>query len=409
MRTIDDETLAAHVFADPYAYYGRLREEDPVHWNDRYKLWLITRHEDVVWVTRHDDLWSSELPVGSSERPRKPYPPVDEGGLKVWEQNQQSFWSEIFIHFDRPEHPRMRKVVHGDFTPRSIEGWRMFVRSVIKEILDGLDSSGSMDIMKDLATPLPLFVICEMMGIPRPDRPHIKRISEMLLVGDGAPEADRMLSASTAIEEVYRYLAPLVEERIASPGDDLISVLASGEKRDIFTRQQVLANAFFLLSAGHETTINLICNGVLAFIRHPDQWELLKQDPVAKAVMATEECLRYDSPVTGINRTTKQDVELHGKVLRKNDRVRWVIASANRDPRVFPEPDKFDILRSPNPHLAFGSGIHHCLGAHLARVEGQEVFAALAQRFSALKLTSDSLEYQPNITMRSLKALTVSW
>ncbi|MBV9376070.1 MAG: cytochrome P450, partial [Alphaproteobacteria bacterium] len=162
------------------------------------------------------------------------------------------------------------------------------------------------------------------------------------------------------------------------------------------------------LLAGHETTINLICNGVLAFIQHPDQWALYKEDPAGRAKWATEECLRYDAPVKSIQRLASQDIEMRGKVMEKNDRIRWFISSANRDPEKFANPNTFDITRQPNPHVAFGNGVHHCLGATLARVEGQEVFKALAGRFPNLQMASDRLEYQPSITFRSLKSLPVT-
>ena len=163
----------------------------------------------------------------------------------------------------------------------------------------------------------------------------------------------------------------------------------------MFTRHEVLVNTSLLLLAGHETTINLLCNGTLAFIRHPDQWALLKQDPGGLAKPATEECLRYDLPVISIQRIATQDVEMRGKVMRKNDRIRWFISSANRDPDAFAEPDTFDITRHPNQHVAFGSGTHHCLGATLARVEGQEVFKALAERFPDLQARRRSWSINP--------------
>ena len=204
-------------------------------------------------------------------------------------------------------------------------------------------------------------------------------------------------------------MTPLVEERIKHPGDDFVSVVASGEKRGIFTRHQVLVNCSLLLLAGHETTINLLCNGTLAFLRHPAQWALFKQNPDGWAKRATEECLRYDPPVKSIQRIAAQDVELRGKVLHKDDRLRWFISSANRDPEVFAHPETFDITRDPNPHVAFGSGVHHCLGATLARLEGQEAFKALAQRFPTLHRETEELEYQPSMTFRSLKSLPVAW
>jgi len=168
-------------------------------------------------------------------------------------------------------------------------------------------------------------------------------------------------------------------------------------------------NSALLLFAGHETTMNLICNGTLALLRHPDQWAQLCADPAGLSRLATEECLRFDPPVKSTQRIAAVDVERHGKVIKQGDRIRWIIAAANRDPRAFTEPDRFDMSRSPNPHVSFGSGVHYCLGATLARVEGQEVFRALAERFPNLRLDSDALEYQPSVQFRSLKSLPVTW
>jgi pimeloyl-[acyl-carrier protein] synthase len=218
-----------------------------------------------------------------------------------------------------------------------------------------------------------------------------------------------MKPLTEGMQGMIDYVSPLVDERIAHPGDDFISVLAQGEKAGVFTRHQVLVNASLLLLAGHETTINLLCNGTLAFIRHPEQWDWLQQDPASRTVRATEECLRYDAPVKSIQRIASQDVELHGKLLRQHDRIRWFISSANRDPKAFDAPETFNAPRHPNPHVAFGSGIHHCLGASLARLEGQEAFKALAERFPRLRLGTEALEYQPSITFRSLKSLPVTW
>jgi cytochrome P450 len=265
-----------------------------------------------------------------------------------------------------------------------------------------------MDVMRDLATPLPVLVIAEMMGVPAGDRRHVRRLAEKLLyIARG--EQDRMPILVDGMRGMIDYVSPLVDERIVRPGDDFISVLASGEKRGVFTRHQVLVNTSLLLLAGHETTINLICNGALAFLQHPDQWSLFKQDAAGRAKWATEECLRYDAPVKSIQRIAAEDVEMRGKTLAKADRIRWFISSANRDPAMFVDPDRFDITRQPNQHVAFGSGTHHCLGATLARVEGQEVFKALAERFPNLELTTDRLDYQPSITFRSLKSLPVTW
>jgi cytochrome P450 len=401
---LQDDMFTPGVIADPYSYYGRLREEDPIHWNDTYALWVITRHDDVTWMTRHNELFSSAV---FRNDPRPAYPAIDESDLGLYEY-VRNYQADQFIQHDRPEHLEMRKIVHGYFTPKAMESWRPFVVNAVKELLDAAEEKGSMDVMRDLATPLPVLVIAQMMGVPAEDRPYVRQLAEKLLyIGRG--EYDRMPILTDGMKGMVEYVSPLVDERIVRPGDDFISVLASGEKKGVFTRHQVLVNTSLLLLAGHETTINLICNGTLAFIQHPDQWALYKQDPVGRAKWATEECLRYDAPVKSIQRLASQDIEVRGKVMEKNDRIRWFISSANRDPNVFADPDSFDITRQPNPHVAFGNGVHHCLGATLARVEGQEVFKALAERFPGLDLETEELEYQPSITFRSLKSLPVSW
>jgi cytochrome P450 len=247
-----------------------------------------------------------------------------------------------------------------------------------------------------------------MMGVPEEDREHLRHLADRLLyINRGEP--DRMRSLMEGIEGMIEYVSPKVDERAGAPRDDFISVLAQAEAQGVFTRHQVLVNTALLLFAGHETTMNLICNGTLAFIRHPGEWERLRDDPAGAARLATEECLRYDPPVKSTQRIAVEDVERHGKVIRKGDRIRWIMAAANRDPRAFPDPDRFDVARHPNPHVSFGAGIHYCLGASLARIEGQEVFRALAERFPALRLETEALEYQPSIQFRSLTALPVAW
>ncbi len=401
---LQDNLFTPDVIADPYSYYGRLRDEDPVHWNEPYELWVITRHDDLVWLTRHHELFSSAV---FKNDPRPPYPAIDESDLGLYEY-VRNYQGDQFIQHDRPEHLEMRRVVHGYFTPKSMEAWRPFVQKAVKELLDEAEEKGRMDVMRDLATPLPVLVIAQMMGVPEQDRRYVRQLAEKLLyIGRG--EYDRMKPLTEGMRGMIDYVSPLVDERIANPGDDFISVLAGGERQGAFTRHEVLVNTSLLLLAGHETTINLICNGTLAFMRHPDQWALLKRDPAGLAKTATEECLRYNSPVVSIQRIASQDVEMRGKVLNKEDRIRWFISSANRDPAKFADPDKFDITRWPNQHVAFGNGVHHCLGATLARVEGQEVFRALAERFPDLRMEPEDLEYQPSITFRSLKSLPVTW
>ena len=404
VATINDDMFTAGVIQDPYRYYGQIRDEDPVHWNELYELWVITRHDDLVWMTRNHEQFSNSVFLND---PRPAYPAILESDMELYEY-VRTYQGDQFIQYDRPEHLEMRKVVHTYFTPKSMEEWRPLVKSAIAELLDAAEARGDgVDLMRDLAVPLPVLVIAEMMGVPESERGHIRMLAEKLLnIARGEP--DRMRVLTEGMQGMLDYVDPMVDERIVNPQDDFISVLAGGEKSGVFTRHQVLVNTSLLLLAGHETTINLICNGTLAFMNNRDQWDLLKTDPQGYMVRATEEALRYDSPVKSIQRIASEDVEMRGKRIKKNDRIRLFLASANRDPDKFENPDTMDITRWPNPHVAFGAGVHHCLGATIARVEGQEVFSALAERYPNLQLKTHDMEYQESITFRSIKSLPVS-
>jgi cytochrome P450 len=395
---------APAVNADPYGYFGHLRETDPVHWNPLFKEWIVTRHSDVVWLIRQHELFSSAMPV--MEAAPELYPPVDEADWKSVEELRETF--RPLLHHDRPEHLAMRQVVHRWFTPKAVERWRAEMRATLRELIDARRSDGHMELKADLAIWPPLLTISWMLDVPRPDAALLRDLSATFL--NPGFESDRMRRMIPAWEQLKEYFLPLIEERrSANPDEDLIAMLADGEQRGVFTRDQCLANVVLLLIAGHATTINLICNGVLTFMRNPSQWELLQSDPQGLAKSATEECLRYEPSVKGFFRLSTEDVELGEKLIRAGDRTFWVVASANRDPRVFPDPDTFDITRSPNPHIAFGGGIHHCLGAALARVEGQEAFSALAEMLPRLHLEEDVVEYLPSIGDRELSALHVGW
>lgn len=403
-RKIDDDMFAPDVIADPYSYYNRLREIDPVHWNELHKVWVITRHDDVVWLNRNPQLFSSAVP---QKDPLPPYPPIDEVDREEYEFVKWHQSGRI-ITTDRPQHRDMRGVLMKYFSPASMEAWRPMIRTAIESLLDGVLRRGQMDVMNDFAIPLPLLVISEMMGIPERERPYVRKIAENLLIGPRVSPG-RMREIADSMRAMDAYVEPLLESRREDPDDDLISLLGKGEKQGVYSREQALQNAAFLIVAGHETTINLICNGILSFIRNPDQWERLRADPDGLAASATEECLRYDPPVKSIERITEDELEMRGKRIGKRERVRWFIASANRDPERFANPNVFDIGRHPNQHVGFGHGIHMCLGATLARVEGQEVFKSFAEHFPFFRLETDPLSYAPAAHLRSLKELEVSW
>lgn len=399
-----DDLFAAEIVADPYPYLGRLRETDPVHWNERYQLWVVTGYREVVWLLRRPEQFSSAV-IRTDARP--PYPPVLDADLPLYDRVRR-YRADQLVEQDRPAHFAMRGVVHEYFTPTAMEKWRPYVRAAVAELLDEVQGAGRMDVLQALAASLPVRVIAEMMDVPYRDREHLRELADKLLyINRGEP--DRLRPLMEGIDGMMAYVQPLVEERMARPGNDFISVLARGERDGVFTRHQVLVNTILLLFAGHETTMNLICNGTLALLRNPAEWARLRADPAERARLATEECLRFDPPVKSTQRIAAQDVELAGKTIRRGDRIRWFIAAANRDPAAFEDPDRFDISRQPNPHLSFGSGIHYCLGATLARVEGQEVFRALAERLPGLELEDAPLEYSPSIQFRSLQSLPVRW
>jgi cytochrome P450 len=218
-----DDMFTPDVIADPYPYYGRLRDEDPVHWNELYDLWVITRHEDVVWMTRHHEVFSNAV---FRNDPRPAYPAIDESDQDLYEY-VRNYQADQFIQHDRPEHLEMRKVVHGYFTPRAMEGWRPFVQQAVTELLDAAEARGHMDVLRVLATPLPVVVIAQMLGGPPEDRPHVRDLAEKLLyIGRG--EYDRMRILTEGMQGMIDYVSPLVEERLVQPGDDFISVWANG-------------------------------------------------------------------------------------------------------------------------------------------------------------------------------------
>jgi cytochrome P450 len=392
------------VIADPYPLFARLRDEDPVHWNAPFQMWIVTSYEHVVWMVRNHERFSSAV-IRTDRRP--PYPPVDHADLELL-PGIREFRGDQLVEQDRPAHAAMRQVVHEYFTPGAMENWRPFVRDAVAELIDGVISRGRMDVHREIAAPLPVRVIAQMMGVSENDRDHLRELADKLLYINRG-ESYRLRPLTDGIRGMIDYVSPEVDRRIANPTNDFLSVLARGETEGVFDRHQVLVNAALLLFAGHETTMNLICNGLLAFLMHPDQLARLASDPERHARVATEECLRYDPPVKSTQRIAATDVELGGRQIRAGDRIRWMIAAANRDPAAFTNPDAFDISRQPNPHVAFGAGIHYCLGASLARIEGQEVFRAIAERLPDIALDTDRLEYEPSIRFRSLKSLPVRW
>ena len=403
---IHDDLFAPDAIRDPYGYFGALRKSAPVHWNEQYQLWVVTGYERLVWTARHPEYFSSEVALRDN---RPPSPTIPEEDMELFGA-VRNWLAARFTQNDGANHKEKRKVVHGYFTPKAMETWRPLVRQTVNDLLDDLQGAGRMDVMHDFATPLTYSIIAALMDIPPSDRRFVKELCSSMCGFDGN-DPNRVRDFAAGVQAVTDYLAPIVAERVREPGDDLLSVICKGEIIGAYTRDEVLANALLLLVAGHETTNDLIANGVLAFAQHSDQFDRLRTDPDAHIVNAVEEVLRYDSPLKSIQRVATQDVDMgDGQQVGKDDRIRWVISSANRDPEVFDNPDDLDISRNPNPHVAFGSGVHHCLGATLARLEGQEAFAELARRFDGFESETapEELEYLPSVGQRTLLNLPVS-
>ena len=314
------------------------------------------------------------------------------------------------LDVNAPDHPRLRGLVHHAFTPRLVEGMRQRVQSLTHELLDMVASKGRMDVIRDYALPLPTTIIAEMMGVPARDRHKFHRWTSAIVSSD--PYGWGKIMVIPRLMALLRYIKKLVKSRRADPTDDLLSALVKAEDAgETLSEDELLAMVSLLLIAGHETTVNLIGNGMLALLEHPDQMEKLRSDP-ALVKPAIEELLRYDSPLeTATERYAREDVSIAGVTIPRGEMVYAVIASANRDPGQFEQPDALELTREPNRHLTFGQGVHYCLGAPLARLEGQIAINTLLSRIPDLRLAvpSQTLRWRRGLVLRGLEALPVGF
>ena len=400
---VTPDLAGARFKANPYPFYARLRVEAPV-WPttlpDKRKAWLVTRYEDVVRVLKDDAFAKDKLnAMDREQRAKTPWVP---GFLKPLERNM--------LDLDDPDHARLRSLVGKAFTPRLIERLRGRVESLSEELLDAMERKGTRrggtELVADYALPLPATVIAELLGVPAEDHPKFHRWSNRLVSVSSGRD---MLRALPAALSFVRYLRKLVERRRADPQDDLITALIRAEEAgDKLSEDELLAMTFLLLVAGHETTVNLISSGTLALLEHPEQAEALRCDP-SLVKPAVEELLRYTSPVEmATERYAREDVEIAGATIPRGELVLAVLGSANRDERHFECPDVLDLARDPNRHLAFGrGGVHHCLGAPLARMEGQVAISAFPRRFreARLAVTPETLRWRRGLFLRGLQRL----
>jgi len=392
--------LASPAFkADPHPFYARLRAEAPV-WRatlrDRRTAWLVTRYEDAARVLKDDAFAKDKLnALDPEQRAKTPWMP---GFLKPLERNM--------LDLDDPDHARLRALVSKAFTPRLIERLRGRIEALCEELLDDMKRKSGTDLVAGYALPLPATVIAELLGVPAEDHARFHRWSNRLVSVSSGRDMLRALPAALAF---VRYLRKLVERRRADPQDDLITALIRAEEAgDKLSEDELLAMAFLLLVAGHETTVNLIASGTLALLEHPEQAEVIRHDP-SLVKPAVEELLRYTSPVEmATERYAREDVEIRDTTIPRGGLVLAVLGSANRDERHFEDPDALDLAHDPNRHLAFGrGGVHHCLGAPLARMEGQIALNALLRRFPGARLAvaHESLRWRHGLFLRGLERL----
>lgn len=394
--------LDSDVFhGDPYPIYDRLRAEDPVHWSSALNGWILTRYDEVALGLRD---FQRFVVSGRIHRFLSQLAPE----LQKRTEPLERHFSKAITHLDPPEHTKVRRPAAELFTTARMERWRSRVEELCDGLLADLVDRGEMDIIRDFAFPLPAIVLGEVLGIPSEDRDQYKVWSDDIgvrLFGTGHASEENMEAARKSVLELYDYLGALVEERRREPRDDLISHFAAHEG---WTEQELFSTCVTLVLAGHGTTTNLIGNGLLALLQHPDELRRLREESSLEA-SAVEEILRYDSPLQRMWRRARVDVELGGKLIREGDIVLPAIGAANRDPDAFPEPNRLDLSRRPNRHVSFGFGVHLCVGAPLARLQAQVVLPKLVRRLPNLELTSEKLEWDRNLLHRGLKALPVSW
>jgi pimeloyl-[acyl-carrier protein] synthase len=380
--------------ADPYPTYHRLRAEDPVH-HSPLGFWVLTRYDDVIAALRDPRLAKEAIAAFVAARFGAPVPAL---GVSMLDR-------------DPPDHTRLRSLVSKAFTPRVVEGLRPRIQQIVDGLLDRVHGAGAMDLVEELAYPIPVIVICEMLGVPVEDHERFKGWSLDIARGLDSvllpPDSDvprRSIASRNALADYFR---ELIARRRAAPRPDMLSsLIAAEEAGDKLSESELLATCILLLIAGHETTVNLIGNGTLALLRHPDQLRRLRDDP-GLIGSAVEELLRFDGPVQRTARIPSEDVVVGGQLIPKGEMVMPFIGAADRDPAQFPEPDRLDLGRTDNRHIAFGWGIHFCLGAPLARLEGQIAINTLVRRLPKLALATETPESRQSLTLRGLKSLPV--
>jgi len=387
--------------ADPYPFYQQLRERDPMHRTWAAGGWVLSRYEDVREVLSDKTSSSDERNWTLFDRFRAR---GDAHGLK----DGYDDGSMTMLRLDPPDHTRLRKLVSKAFTPRAIESLRGRAEEILEELLAGHGRHGRLELVRDLAAPFPIIMIAEMLGVPTEDRERFRYWSDEAVKTLGDAPFETIKEGLAAMEEFGDYIEAVANERRADPRDDLLSGLVAAEDEgDRLSMEELRATCVLLMVAGNETTTSLIGNSVLALLDHPEQAALLREEP-KRIAGAVDELLRYDSPVQLTSRIATRDQDMHGQRIRKGQQLILLLGSANRDPAVFDRPDVLDVTRDASAHVSFSYGVHRCLGAQLARLEGELALEALLTRFPDLALADTperAVTWGTNTILRGPKEL----
>ena len=380
------DLTSEEVLANPYPTYQRLRERDPVHRMRLVDAWVLTRYDDVQAVLQDHRRFSNQE-AGAGDR--------------AYTQDRS------MLDLDPPDHTRLRSLVSKAFTPRSVAALAPRIEKIVEELLDEVEGEERVDLIDSFAFPLPIIVIAEMLGVPAEDLDRFKDWSnDIVLSLEPILTREQRDRFRRSEQELYEYFEGIISLRRQDPQDDLVSaLLAAEEEGDRLSHGELLATLLLLLVAGNETTRNLIGNGMLALLRNPGELQRLREQPELLEP-AIDEMLRYDSPVQLDGRTAVEDVEIGGKLVRTGQQVVSVVGAANRDPAAFSDPDRLDIGRKEKSHISFGRGIHYCLGASLATLEGRIAFEGLLERFSSIRLVAEP-EQRRQLVLRGVENLVV--
>jgi pimeloyl-[acyl-carrier protein] synthase len=397
MAEVQFNPMDPEFVADPYPMYQRLQADDPVH-HSPLGFWVLTRYADVIASLRDPRLIKEPIAAFAAARFGMTVPPGI--GLSMLDR-------------DPPDHTRLRGLVSKAFTPKALERLRPDIQQIVNTLLDKVERHGEMDLIDEFAYPLPVNVICDMLGVPVKDHERFKqwgldiaRGLDAIMLPPDSEVLQRSIAGRRALAEYFR---ELIAERRAAPRDDMLSALIAAEEAgDKLNEDELLATCLLLLVAGHETTVNLIGNGTLALLRHPAELRRLREAPGIIGT-AVEELLRFDGPVQRTARIPSEDIVIGGRTIPKGELVMPFLGAADRDPAQFPDPHRLDLTRADNRHIAFGMGIHFCLGAPLARMEGQIAINTLLKRLPKLALATDKPTFRQSLTLRGLQSLPVSF